>query len=425
MAPRKPVRDLPVVLFTDWDTVGRVKSALASMEQGYFAAAASIAESMGRDDRIVGVMATRVNALRGLPLVHEPAGDGRRGASVAKALEKDWKKLFPKAQTSALLRWGIYLGVGLGELVWYDKDGKYRPTPRLKVWHPQFVTYRWDTRTYWVTTADGLIEVTPGDGHWILYTPFGEERGWVHGLVRSLSIPWLVRQWAIRDWARNSEIHGQPIKKAIIPEAGTDEDKDRFVEEVAGLGSESTIRLVQGSDTKFDVQLLEAMGQSWEGFESLADKMESSIAITVLGQNLTTEVKSGSLAASKTHDRIRQDVLESDAESLMECLREQGVMPWAAANYGDPELAPESAWQTDPPEDLGTKATALNTMGSALNQFKKLAGKLVDNVAVLEAAGVPLLPEGQREELEEPEPGDEDPKDPKDDDADPEARAAA
>ena len=382
-------RDLPVLTFTTWDTVSMVRNALDMLEQGQFMAAAQLAESMTRDDRVAGVLSTRVQGLLGMELEIESGGESEEDP-VVERLEEEWPGMFPESSLSQLLRWGIMVGLGLGQKVPVREKDKL--TFKLKVWHPQFVYWRWDSRSYWVATMDGSIEVVPGDDQWVVYTPYGYERGWMGGHIRSLAIPWLARQWALRDWARYSEVHGLPVRAGIVPQEGKEEDKERFLYELAQLSNESVIRLPQGSGpdgAKFDVKLVEALANTWEGFRGLIDQCNAAIAIDLLGQNLTTEVKGGSFAASQTHERIRQDVLEWDEATLSACLDVQAIKPWVAANFGDAP-APTCHRNTDPPEDLGARATAAKTMADALVQLKAVRAP-VDVEEVAEAYGIPLL----------------------------------
>jgi phage gp29-like protein len=397
----KPILDAPVWNLTHaWD-VSSVRSALQSLEGGSFLAASQLCDAMDLDDRISGVMDTRVRALLGLDQEWgDPDKDAESEDPTVQQFRDVFPQIFPRPQLAELLRWGIRIGVGLGELVWFDKAGKYTPTPRLKVWHPQFLTFRWDTRSFWVTTQQaGNVEVTPGDGRWILYTPHGEQRGWMHGLVRPLSLPFLIRQYANRDSARYSEAYGMPVKQAIVPMGAQPEDKTRFLEEIAALATESTISTPQEDggpgqpSRKFDFKFHELVGKGHEVFTAQVARANTDIAISILGQNLTTEAGTqgshGAYAASKVHERVRGDVLEFDAETIAACLREQGLRAWSVANLGAVE-PPEFHWITDAPEDQGAKTLALSQLGDAFDKFDT-AQVPIDKRQLAETYGLPLM----------------------------------
>ena len=397
----KPILDAPVWTLTHaWD-VGSVRAALASLEGGNFQAAAALCDAMDLDDRISAVLDTRVRALLGLEQEWgDPDDESASEDKTVQAFRDAFPQIFPQPQLAELLRWGIRIGVGIGELVWWDRDGKYTPTPRLKVWHPQFLTWRWQTRSFWVTTAQaGMVEVVPGDGRWVLYTPHGEQRGWMHGLVRPLSLPFLIRQYANRDSARYSEAYGMPVKQAIVPEDAKQEDKDRFLTEVAGLATESTVATPQMEggtgqpSKKFDLKFHELMGKGHEVFTAQLQRSSTDIAIVILGQNLTTEAGTqgshGAYAATKVHDRVRGDVLEFDATTLCACLREQAFRPWSVVNVSGVE-PPEFRYITDPPEDQGAKTLALSQLGDAFDKFDA-AEVPINKRNLAEEYGLPLL----------------------------------
>ncbi len=349
---------------------------------------------MTRDDRVNGVLSTRVNALLGRPVQIAPANDSPRAKEIAEALEGVWEKMFPLDQLAALQRWAIHIGAAPAELLW-DTDAAGAWVPTIKVWHPRYLYWRWDTYSFLIVTADGQLQLEPGDGKWVLLTPGGRhQRGWMSGTVRSLAIPWLIRTWAYRDWARYSEVHGQPTRKAIAPAEALKEDKDRFYREIRDIGSEPTVLLLRNEAGEgFDYELEEAAAQTWDGFEALIGKTETSIAIAVLGQNLTTE-GGPHVGTADVQDEVRRDYLRADATSLAGALREQVIRPWCEFNYGDPELAPIPSWDVEPPKDHQAAALALETAGAALttlNAALASSGKRVDIDAFAEQFDVPVV----------------------------------
>lgn len=398
-------RDLPIVSGRSFDEVGEVRHALQDLEQGQFYSPAQLCDALGADDRISGVLQTRVDALCSLPLELSGRTSKRKAAKLAARAQDEWGAWFPDAELKRLLRWGLLLRLGIGELLWDTREADYWE-PRLKVWDPRHAYWRWDTRSFWLITADGPVEVTPGDGHWVLYAPDGYARGWANGLVRSLALLFLIRRWATRDWARYSEVHGLPIKKAVVPADAKAEDKEAFENDLRTLGGEGIIRVAKDEQgLGFDIALVEAASQSWQGFERLIAKCDECIAIDVLGQNLTTSIGGGgSYAAANVHDRIRLDRLESDAKSLGDCLAEQVMVPWAVYNWGEEKLAPRVRWSTKAPEDRASTAVTLNSLGDALNKLKS-AGINVDLVEIAKQFRIPVV-EGQpimKKEAEKPE----------------------
>lgn len=341
------VRDLAVFPSSQAiDSVGAVRSAFRDFEQGSFAKAAQLCDAFGNDDRIKGVLDTRVDALFSLQREILPNGN----EAAAKRIADLFEEMFPAAELKTFMRWGLLLRVSFGR--WEPVSREPGETKfRFRCWDPRWTEWDWETRSFWTATDGGEeVEITPGRNGWVVYAPDGMQRGWMQGLVRAIGLLYLVRRWAIRDWARRSEVLGQTIKLAIVPAGGYDEeDKKSFLASVRNIGSESVFRLAQDENGKgFDLKLLEAKPGGEDGFQKLIAMVDESVAIAVLGQNLTTKAGSGgSYAAADVHDRIRTDRLEGDAQSLGPCLRDQCVKPWAEANYGNAERAPIIGWQTN------------------------------------------------------------------------------
>ena len=361
-------RDLPIVGTTIVEEVEQVYGALAQLAMGQMLGACALSDAMMGDDRINGTVTTRLDAIASLPLEVTPRVEFKSAAKAADRLTDEWPEWMPDADLKRILFWGRFVNLGIGEVIWGTTESGYWQ-PHVKAWDPRYAFWRWDTRSFWMVTWDGLVELRPGDGHWILFCPAGYARGWMHSLVRPLAMPFLWRQWAMRDWSRYSEVHGLPIKKLRVPSEATTEDKEIIKQDLLTLGSEGLIRLPRAVDNPaggYDLELCEPQSQSFEGFKAQTEKSDECIAVTVLGQNLTTSAKGGSYAAANVHDRIRLDRLESDAKSLGDCLDEQLIRPWAIYNYGDEKLGPHARWSTKAIEDRAQTAKTLLALGQGL-----------------------------------------------------------
>lgn len=366
------VRDIPITSSLQFDEVSAVKSALWMLERGDFSLAAQLCDNFGADDRIKGVLDTRVDALFGLPVELTPAGDARRSGAAVKRLSAEWKQTFPAAEVKQFLRWGLLLRAAFGRFDAVERTAS-ATRYRFKCWDPRHVRWNWDTRSFWTRVDGGPDqEITPGRNGWVVYAPDGMQRGWMHGLVRALGVLFLVRKWGWRDWARFSEVHGLPIRVIEVPAGASEDDKAAMEADVANIGSEAVIRVATDENGKgFGIKLVEANSQSWEGFQKLIEKADECIAVAVLGQNLTTSAKAGgSYALGNVHDRIRLDRLEGDAQSLGPCLQEQCVTEWAEANFGSRDLAPNAGWSTKAPEDRSAQAAMLKVAGEALKTLR-------------------------------------------------------
>ena len=400
----RELREIPTYTVGGFATKWQLASAISQHELGQFQLSADLCDVMSRDDRCAAVERTRIQGLLGLELDFESStAGGRKRAKdrVAKDAKSSWPQMMPPAAAYQWVRWGLQLGIGIGQNVLDTTSVPGKWIPRVRVWHPRFCQWDWTKRCYVLQTEQGPVELWPDDPEWCLFLPYGYERGWMGGLVRNLAGAWNFRQWTIRDWGRWSEVHGQPIKVAKVPENADAEAKERFGREVANLGNESTIRTVDGGEGRsFDVQFREPVGRAFDSFDKQLNFANAAIAICVLGHNLTTEVKGGSFAAARIGDEVRTDIRAWDAQVVCSAFRDGILKRWAKWNYGDPELAPHARYNVEPAKDLKNAADTMISVAEAIDGLRKVGGN-PDVEEILETFAIPNLGPLDEEELAE------------------------
>ncbi len=372
-------RDLPIDLVTRWDltTIGR---ALDQHMMGQFSQSAYLCDAMTGDDRVAATLGQRMGALFSRPMKTTPCingvpSDDTEAVEVAESWDACWDRFAPLSTLEEIHTWGITEGVVPVEIQWDRTQTPWQPY--MKPWHPTHLMWRWDLRKYVIITMDGIEVIEPGDGRWMLYTPHGPWRGWRRGCVRPLSIPWFARQLTWRDHARFNERHGLPILKAMAPARSDPKLRNNWVQGLATLGQESVVLCPQNVDgTGFDVQMLEARDRSFESFTALGTRADMAIVLTILWQNLTTEVNGGSYAASVTHEGVQQTGTRYDNGTLSSWIYEQAAPVFAAWNFGRPELAAHREWQIDQPSDHLASAQTFQAFATALAQMATAGVKL-------------------------------------------------
>ena len=376
---------------TEW-TPALIRSAEIAADSGYLRAAASLCETLLGDDRIRGCLVeARIKGLLGLPLTFEPGtGRGKRAPVRALEADEDWWDSVPSSTQVEIKTWGILLGVCVVHQTWEMVEratGGSRLLPTLEVIHPQNI--RWDDQNqqWFVTDRMGReIPVTPNDGEWLFYTPYGLQRPWARGLWRSLSRYVLSKLYAISDWGRYGELHGQGLfvgtadKDAIC----TEEDRKSLASDLATLGRDKAIALPPG----YKVELVEATAKTYETYVAQIEQADKATAIATLGQNLTTDVQSGSRAAATVHDMVKNTILSADGEYDSTFWHDGTLIYWAAWNYGNAQLAPWPEYDTSMPEDVAALVTSWSTAGTAITAWINL-GVPVD---LEEAASMVRMP---------------------------------
>ncbi|HUB09450.1 MAG TPA: DUF935 family protein [Myxococcales bacterium] len=389
--------EIPIYPWPTWETVGSVREALYGLQLGRIKPAALLWDEMRTDDRFHSALRKRQTNLLGLPMDFQPADPTPLAKRMAEELKLRWWQMFPENSLSQLLDWGNGIGVGFGQLVWERSGGEW--IQRARVWHPSNSYYNFLTRRFvLITQNEGMIELDPEDPEWLIYTPYGaDNKFWREALIRSTAVLWLLRKWAQRDWARFSEVHGLPIKKATIPANAEPDEKNDFFTSLKSLSSEGLIKLPMGPDGKplYNLELLEARSESWEGIQKLKEDTDKCIDIAVLGQNLTTDIGAkGSFGAAKQHQHTEAGVTKFDGQCLSTFLRNGPVAWWAGWYYpGGEDHAPWPTWQVEEPEDLEKKAGVFLDLSNAAVNFST-AGVALDWQEISDLFGLPLRGDG-------------------------------
>ena len=161
--------------------------------------------------------------------------------------------------------------------------------------------------------------------------------------------------------------------------------RDAWVRGLATMGQESVVLCPQNIDgTGYDAEMLEAKDRTWQSFGDLANRADTAIVLALLWQNLTTEVDGGSYAAAKVHEGVKQTATRFDNNTLTETIYNQCARPFAAWNFGNPDLAPRKTWVIEEPSDHLTSAQAFAAFTKALSDLKTAGYQLTtDAVAAL------------------------------------------
>lgn len=365
--PTTPYRERSVRTAAQW-TPTQLRAAYAAAEAGHLMRLADLVDAVLEDDRVSGTLHIRASGLLKLPLTFELDPDRD---DVRAAITSDFWTAMPEAVLAELMTWGVTLGVGLGQLDWAQSSPERgaRWIPRLRVWHPRWLRYDDAAERWKLQTANaGEVTIEPDDPQWWLYTPYDPNRPWRRAAVRPIALWWLLKRYAIQDWGTYGEAHGNPTRAATAPAGASKELRQQVAEDLQDISGRTGMVLPDG----FTVELLEATARTWETYQAQIATADAGIAVTVLGQTLTTEVKGGSLAAARVHDSVRHDLIDSDAETLATSAHHGPLKHWAAFNFGLAEpAAPWPKWDTTPPTDAKAQADTSKSQGEALEALAR------------------------------------------------------
>jgi phage gp29-like protein len=408
--------DIPVL--PDWrrtDSVAAMTSIMQEHARGMFIRAALLVDEMCTDDRISGVLSTRIGGMLCADLNFKPANDRRKSIKLAQFLggtdesadDGAWLRMLDLDTAKALLKWKIMLGVAVAEIVWESDATSW--LPKLVVYHPSHLWWNWGNRRFclatngpdptqpirfdkpeWMITLPRPERKEERNGHWFVW---GNQSSWMQGAIRSLGMKYLDRIWNERDWARYNEKHGMALIEGKIPSGAPAEEKAHFEHDLNNLNNEPVVITPQAEtgQPSYGIEFHEATSKSWETYQARKQTLDTDIAVCLLGQNLTSEVSGGSLAAASIHEGIRIDKKKEDADLYVQ-VRQQVLVPWIDYNVGNgcgQDQAPYPHPQINPPEDNESEGNALLLLGEAC-QSLQLAYPGVDVRAILETRGVPI-----------------------------------
>lgn len=360
-----------------------IRSAEVSADSGNIRMAANLCDWLLGDEAIQRAMHTRVQALTGLTPSFETPDDSPKAKEVADALEKkDWWPSYPEHEIGQIHTWGLLLGVCPARHKWISPEGHDdRLLPNPSFWQPQHLRYDWTSRKWMIRVVIGEtgsdagqeVELTAGDGAWLLHMPYGEHRPWSLGMWRGLARWALLKAYAISDWGRLGESASRNVVSSDVQATSTKELRQQLADDIAAAARDMTIMLPAG----FSYELVQTEASTSQLYRAQVEMADLAFAITIRGGNLTTNVAEGSRAATEVQAKFGdQAKLKFDGQSASTFLHDQSLVWYAEYNYGARTLAPWPKYPIDEKEDLETKAKAMGDAAKAATDWVNLGFKL-------------------------------------------------
>ncbi len=359
-AVARPLRQRSEV--TGWNAE-RILGAIAEADAGNFRSLGDLCAALKADDRIRGVLSTRTSGLLGLPLdfvFGDPAFQALlRGDEKVKGL---WYLTHSEAELAAFLSDAIVIGMGLAQRV-PTKEGYYR----IVRWDPgdlmrQEISpgeFQWR-----VQTAEGPLDIFPGNGEWILHCPYGEIDPYKQGCWTALMLPWLLKRLASEDRANGSEQAGLSNPTLIAGEGSTEKQRSRVAAQFASESRKLALVLPHGWEATY----LQPPQKIFEIYSETIAWADAASTIVLAGQVVTTEGSPG-FSSGNVQDQILNSLLRYDAESLSSTLHSQDLIYLAMSVGFEPEAASYPVWNTTRPLDRESMARIIQVLGGSVTQL--------------------------------------------------------
>ncbi|MBR8463648.1 DUF935 family protein [Campylobacter sp. faydin G-24] len=215
------------------------------------------------------------------------------------AVKDEFERIFNPDVVSQILETYLY-GLNVFEVNYKEKEGLLYP----RLMQRDFRQFKFNDAGEFVFGTSEL-EIPPFKVIYALNRA-NFRKAYGDGLLKKLYFPVKMKNASLKFWFRFLERFGSPWAVAK-----TDYDAQGLANEVAAMlaGDSAVI------DKDEEISLIQPTVNV--DFSKLPSYFDNQISKAILGANLTSDVKEGSLAATKTHNEIREDLAANDAKILL------------------------------------------------------------------------------------------------------------
>lgn len=371
-------------------TPSLLASVIAQANSGDYSGVAPICNSIeSRDAHISSVLQTRKYGILGLDYNIEPYSQDSKDINIAEFVNECILDINNFDDALYDFMDAVFKGFAVAEIMW-DYDGRNYITELITV--PQ------NKITWTNSTSPRLLTAQqPYTG-----IPLEENKFVVHihktrttslptkqGLFQCIAWLYIFKSFAMRSWARFSELYGMPLRLGKYDASARDEDVQALYNALKSLGNDAAGVISQSTMIEF---IEASKSSSIDVYQVLIDTCNSEISKAVLGQTLSTEqTGNGSYAMAKVHNDVRDDIRNADCEILSNTIRNQIIRPLVEFNFGNSANLPFFKFLNEEEEDMQAEA----------NKIKILVDSGLDTIPIKwihDKFGIPQ-PEGDEETL--------------------------
>lgn len=316
---------------SDWLDFARLRSLLASTDQGDLASGLSLFREMEqKDGTIKSVASTRRRALTGLEYEIVSAADlediteRRLADEAADYVRQQFRQIKNLKQGLKGLARAIGDNLAVAELLWEgNRIVQIEEVP------------------YWRLTADpqlpGVVKIitreermgiptTADPAKWIVHIPepacgfpLAESLAW------STAFIYLTSQLAVTDWITFCEIFGMPIRVARYQPQATTAEKRELATWMKNLGTKAWGIVSRA----VNLEIVETSQRGTAPYKDLVDWADRMKAKIWLGGNLVADTTgaTGTHAAASEQNEVREDLRDDDIENEGATIRDQLIAP--------------------------------------------------------------------------------------------------
>jgi len=347
--------------------LGDDETALQNAERGSLLRACQLIDAMRSDGLIRALTEIRSNGLIKLPI--EFSGD----PALCKELNGDPEKnddglfwqLAPSNEQARIIRWGINLGAGVGYIVANDDDPLGDGILQcLDPHHIRVETSGPNQGRMWYQTDDeGEEEITPGDGRWFVYYPYGKHRFWLEGAWIAAAEAWLTK----KDARLQRNAWGRRLAAGIVhwkaPHASSDRQRGAMRDLFASL-TEPPIAVTKkdAQDKGWELDFQESTGRGYDVWKQERAEANEEICIIYTGSPVNVYGTPG-FAAGDIQQTVSHTFVESNGKTWSETITSDLLMPFGERRGA---IAISASWKTKRASDKKAEGEALMTFGGGV-----------------------------------------------------------
>lgn len=320
--------------------------------------------------------------LRGTPPVV------RNGRVIKPGRKGIFRRMHPTAALLDLVYTAILAGMAVAEYV----DDPVSGLPVLQTRDLHRLRYDWGDRAWKYRGERGEYIVNPGDGRWIFFCPKSTHRPWRSGSWLPLMLAFVVMITTTYDAARFQAKNADPLKTIEVPDEVPPDEVDRL-EEFVTHWWERAPGIVLRYGAKAD--LVETNGIGHHIYTAQREWAKQQINFTLRGSMGTSGESAGILNDNEAAADVAQSMIQDIADSLGECLSEQGIAPWflRCGLVTRADEAPSVAWDTRSAKAKLSEAEAAGALCDVIGKLDvigKPRGQRVDVDAFFAQAGLTI-----------------------------------
>jgi phage gp29-like protein len=198
--------------------------------------------------------------------------------------------------------------------------------------------------------------------------------------------PITFKKGGYKFWVVFTEKYGTPFLVGKVPRGTQKTEIDTLADTLEQMIQDAIA--VIPDDSSVEMLVAQGKGASPSIFKDLIESCKSEVSIALLGQNLTTEVKGGSFAATQSHMDVRKDITDSDKKMAERVFNELIGWTWEL-NFSSGEKPAFSMYeQEDVDKTLAERDQILTQAGVKFTKQYFIKGYGFDE-ADIEAVNVP------------------------------------